>query len=94
MSAQAKDLITRLLTNNPQERITTEDLKNHPFFEGIDWKNIRKEEAPFVPQVSEITDTKYFDARNERLGIVNFSFKDDEIRKGSDGKTLLSFFFF
>jgi serine/threonine-protein kinase MRCK len=26
-----------------------EELKNHPFFNGVDWDNIRNCEAPWIP---------------------------------------------
>ena len=27
-----------------------EEIKNHPFFEGVDWENIREESPPFLPK--------------------------------------------
>jgi serum/glucocorticoid-regulated kinase 2 len=38
---EAKDLLTRLLDRDPKKRLGSlngaEDIKNHPFFEMIDW---------------------------------------------------------
>ena len=41
-------------------RNSAAEIKEHPFFRGIDWENIRSQKAPFVPQLSSMTDTKYF----------------------------------
>jgi hypothetical protein len=37
----------------------------HPFFKGIDWKNIRQTPAPWKPDIVAETDTKYFDELEE-----------------------------
>ena len=44
ISYEAKDLIDHLLKLDPKRRMGTdiEDIKQHPFFEGIDWDNLRK----------------------------------------------------
>jgi hypothetical protein len=49
----------RLLCDAPN-RIKSPEIRSHPFFRGIDWENIRKQRAPFVPQLTSITDTSYF----------------------------------
>ncbi|KAI8896828.1 kinase-like domain-containing protein [Globomyces pollinis-pini] len=38
-----------------------QEIKNHPWFKGIDWENIRNAKAPFVPQLSGPEDTRYFE---------------------------------
>jgi protein-serine/threonine kinase len=35
-------------------------IKSHPFFRGVDWDKLRMQRAPFIPQLSSITDTSYF----------------------------------
>lgn len=48
----AKDIIQRLLIPNPEERLGSQSLggiqaiKDHPFFEGVDWENIFNSTAP------------------------------------------------
>ena len=38
-----------------------EEIMKHPFFKGVDWNNIRKSKAPFIPDIKNDYDTKYFD---------------------------------
>ena len=38
-----------------------EEIKKHPFFKGIDWDKLRSKKAPFTPQLTGPTDTRYFD---------------------------------
>jgi hypothetical protein len=38
-----------------------EEIQQHPFFKGIDWKNIRNQKAPFKPVLKGPTDHSYFD---------------------------------
>ena len=48
----SKDLIERLLKKEPSERIGAadiEEVKNHPFFEGIDWATLRETKPPYNP---------------------------------------------
>jgi protein-serine/threonine kinase len=62
VSPEAEDLIRRLICN-PEQRIGrggAEEIKQHPFFDGVDWDTIRDLRAPFVPKLSSITDTTYF----------------------------------
>jgi len=32
----------------------SDEIKKHPFFKSIDWKNIRNSPAPFIPDVRNI----------------------------------------
>ena len=36
------------------------ELKNHPFFNGVTWDNLRRIRAPFEPKLQSMTDTQYF----------------------------------
>jgi hypothetical protein len=49
----------RLLTSQDR-RLNVQQIKNHPFFYGVNWDAIRQIEAPFVPRLRSITDTSYF----------------------------------
>lgn len=53
LSIAAIDLIKRLITDS-NERLGINgvaEIKAHPFFAGIDWKNIRNKTAPLIPDI-------------------------------------------
>jgi serine/threonine-protein kinase RIM15 len=76
-SDEARDFMQRLMTLNPNERLGAggaEEVKNHPFFEGIDWDKVTTTEAAFIPQVTDPESTDYFDPR----GAIPQLFHDDD----------------
>lgn len=67
LSDNATDLLKKLITY-PNERLGNNgvnEIKAHPFFWGIEWKKIRTKKAPFVPQLKNQLDTKYFEKLEE-----------------------------
>lgn len=49
ITPEAYDLITKLLEHDPMKRFGAcgaEEIKQHPFFRGIDWENIRHMKPP------------------------------------------------
>ena len=63
ISKEAEDLIMKLI-NNSNERLGlkgADEIKRHPFFKGIDWENLRKTKAPFIPKLKNDYDTSYFE---------------------------------
>ncbi|KAL8283526.1 hypothetical protein RQP46_005629 [Phenoliferia psychrophenolica] len=64
----AKDLIRRLLTADLSKRLGNlkdgaEDIKNHRWFEGVDWDLVERKaiKAPIIPQTSTPGDTSNFE---------------------------------
>ena len=68
VSDEAQDLITKLLIINPLKRSGygedgANKIKQHPYFKGINWDDAwnLKLKPPFIPNLSNETDLKYFD---------------------------------
>ncbi|KAF9108888.1 Serine/threonine-protein kinase [Mortierella sp. GBA35] len=62
LTPDAEDLIRRLICS-PEMRLgrnSVHEIMGHPFFNGVDWANIRRMDSPFVPVLTSITDTSYF----------------------------------
>jgi serine/threonine-protein kinase RIM15 len=77
VSPEAKDLINKLLTLDPRERLGAnaqetyscggEEIRRHPWFEGTNWDKLLEDEAQFVPAPENPEDTEYFDSRGATL---------------------------
>lgn len=70
MTPEAKDLIENMLKLDENERITkngSEALRNHVFFSGIDWENLRTIAGPIIPQrkIEENVTTKNFNEQEK-----------------------------
>ncbi|KAG2313632.1 hypothetical protein Bca52824_025189 [Brassica carinata] len=59
VSSAARDLIKGLLVKEPQKRIAYKrgatEIKQHPFFEGVNWALIRSATPPHVPEPVDFT---------------------------------------
>ncbi|XP_068624300.1 ribosomal protein S6 kinase alpha-5-like isoform X2 [Battus philenor] len=67
VSPEVQDFIKKLLVKDPRRRLgggdgDAEELKNHPFFQDLDWEAVARREvpAPFVPVLSHAADTCNF----------------------------------
>jgi RAC serine/threonine-protein kinase len=68
LSADAKDILAKLLNKNPAERLgggetDGQEVMSHPFFATIDFKKLYNREipVPFVPQIKSEEDVSNFD---------------------------------
>ncbi|KAL7887677.1 hypothetical protein AOLI_G00053980 [Acnodon oligacanthus] len=75
LSHSARNAIEILLTTDVNKRAGLKELKEHPFFAGLDWDNLQNQAMPFIPQPDDETDTSYFEARNaaQHLALSGFS---------------------
>ena len=67
MRDDAKDLITQLLQHNPLDRLGcagAQEVKEHLFFDGLDWEGLLRQKAEFLPDLENEEDTSYFDSKS------------------------------
>lgn len=77
-SDEARDLMQRLMCIDLCARLGAggaDEVKGHPFFEGIEWDKVTSTEAAFIPQVSDPESTDYFDPR----GAIPQLFHEEDI---------------
>eukprot|EP01017_Pseudomicrothorax_dubius_P004949 TRINITY_DN11135_c0_g1_i2.p1 TRINITY_DN11135_c0_g1~~TRINITY_DN11135_c0_g1_i2.p1 ORF type:complete len:120 (+),score=19.29 TRINITY_DN11135_c0_g1_i2:65-424(+) len=75
MSFAARDLISKLLTKDPEARLGGKSVcqvKEHEFFKGVDWNMVRKKkmQPPFCPMLRSELDLKHFDPTVIREAVV------------------------
>ena len=73
----SKNLIKKLLVVNPKERIgfnSIDDIKNHDFFKNVDFNKVlsKEEIPPFIPQIDNDLDLKYFDTKFTDMELQSF----------------------
>ncbi|XP_054066699.1 microtubule-associated serine/threonine-protein kinase 2 isoform X2 [Rissa tridactyla] len=76
----AQDLISKLLRQNPLERMGTGsafEVKQHRFFKDLDWNGLLRQKAEFIPQLESEDDTSYFDTRSERYQHLDSEEEED-----------------
>ncbi|GAQ90250.1 Serine Threonine protein kinase [Klebsormidium nitens] len=74
LSADAKNLITRLLQHESGDRLGwgdlgIEEIRAHPWFAGFEWEKLRRREleAPFLPKIAHPWDTTRFHYRGTNM---------------------------
>ncbi|KVH88375.1 AGC-kinase, C-terminal [Cynara cardunculus var. scolymus] len=80
MSYEAYDLINKLLTENPVQRLGVTgagEVKTHHFFRNIHWDTLARQKATFIPS-AEAHDTSYFMSR------YIWNPEDEQVDGGSD----------
>ncbi|CAH0486533.1 unnamed protein product [Peronospora farinosa] len=85
----AQDLIRKLLVQDPDERIGAQQneegyaaLKNHPFFEGIEWDDISDQTPPYHPPELVLSEAK-LDGASENWTVAEY-FSGDFSESTSD----------
>ncbi|WOG94348.1 hypothetical protein DCAR_0313641 [Daucus carota subsp. sativus] len=67
LTLEAKDLISKLLCNVNQRLGSkgADEIKAHPWFQGVEWENLYEMEAAFIPEVKDELDTQNFEKFDE-----------------------------
>jgi serine/threonine kinase 38 len=88
LSPAATDILKRLITDSENRlgRNGAEEIKNHPFFEGMDWSTLRGLKAPYIPSVTSEISTENFDKFEEEEPF--FAGNDKNGKKGFGGRRL------
>ena len=82
ISASIVSAVEQLLTHNPQDRPSAFDVTALPVFKHISWNNLLSTSPPFVPNPRGVTDTCYYEARNQafQLEVSEYSSSVTEIK--------------
>jgi len=73
VSPIAKDLISKLLEINPDDRLGRKgisEVKSHPFFAVINWDTLLTQEPPFRPKLEDPESTLYFKPRKNSFPLL------------------------
>lgn len=67
LSPAATDILKKLVNDSESRlgRNGADEIKKHPFFEGLDWDHIRKLKSPYIPSVTSEISTENFDKFDE-----------------------------
>lgn len=77
----AKDLIKKLLTMDPEKRLGAngaDEIKGHPYLKTINWDMVYKTEGSFVPSVEDPESTEYFESRGAAMNDLPLGSSDEE----------------
>ena len=87
-SAEAKDLMSRLMSLDPGQRLGSntdekfgnggEEIRSHPWFGDVEWDMVNEAEPSFVPAPSHPEDTEYFDTRGASTQDFSSEFEDQK----------------
>ncbi|XP_059610760.1 microtubule-associated serine/threonine-protein kinase 3 [Phlebotomus argentipes] len=91
IAPEAKNLITQLLQQNPRDRLGTggaHEVKDHVYFQLVNWNSLLRQKAEFVPQLADDDDTSYFDTRMDRY---NHDLGDEDTDETEDTPLFGSF---
>ncbi|XP_022766386.1 probable serine/threonine protein kinase IREH1 isoform X2 [Durio zibethinus] len=91
MSLEAQDLIDRLLTEDPHQRLGARgalEVKQHVFFKDINWDTLARQKAAFVPTSESALDTSYFTSRYSWNTSDDHAYPGSELDYSSDADSL------
>ena len=72
MDEASRSIVMALLDSDRSSRLSTpEEIKEHVYFAGIEWDNILRQKAQFIPQLNNDEDTSYFDPRADQYHHVS-----------------------
>lgn len=98
VSFVARDLIRGLLVKEPQKRIAYKrgatEIKQHPFFEGVNWALVRSAMPPHVPEpvdFSQYASKEAAPANNNKTPEIKTA---DKINSASDDSSYIDFEYF
>ncbi|KAK3089602.1 hypothetical protein FSP39_004936 [Pinctada imbricata] len=75
----ARSLITELLIHDPLKRLGTggaQEVKEHYFFQDLDWDGLLRKKAEFIPELEDDEDTSYFD---NNVNVINLQLGQTDI---------------
>ncbi|GFP83665.1 serine/threonine-protein kinase agc1-5 [Phtheirospermum japonicum] len=88
VSFSARDLIKGLLVKEPQKRIAYKrgatEIKQHPFFEGVNWALVRSAAPPYIPEVVDFTQYASKDSGNSDKKMADIVGQDRKQSNSSD----------
>jgi len=84
----ARSFILGLLERDPTTRLGAngvEDIKNHEYFETIDWDALERREVkpPYNPRLKSEKDVKHIDSKYLDENIVSCTLDDNDLKKGN-----------
>lgn len=90
LSPAATDILKRLVADSEVRlgRNGVDEIKNHPFFEGMDWTKLRQQSAPYKPSVTSEISTENFDKFEEEEPFFGGNADQKNGKRGIGGRKL------
>lgn len=90
LSPAATDILKRFVADSEVRlgRNGVDEIKNHPFFEGMDWTKLRQQQAPYQPSVTSDISTENFDKFEEEEPFFGGNADQKNGKRGFGGRKL------
>lgn len=81
-----RDLLSKLLQKDPEQRPDIDEIMAHPWFSDIDWAALEemKVKPVYKPPLTSESDTQFFSKEFTKVEILN---PEDDTRDGDDDGT-------